>query len=70
MDAVERGEEFMVTRDGRDIARLVPLSNRRTFVPAAQFMALGRGLTTVDPEQFRSDIDSMADPYQDDPFER
>lgn len=70
MDAVERGEDFMVTRDGRDIARLVPLSNRRTFVPSAQFMALGRGLTTGDPEQFRSDIDSMADQYQDDPFER
>lgn len=70
MDAVERGQDFTVTRGGREIARLVPLSSRRTFVPTAQFLALGQGLATDDPEQFRSDIDSMADPYQDDPFER
>ena len=70
MDAVERGETFTITRDGREVAELVPLKGRRRFVPAAEFLALGRGLQPIDAEQFRADLDGISDPYLDDPFDR
>jgi prevent-host-death family protein len=70
MDAVEHGQSFTVTRDGRGIAELVPLRGRRTFVPAAEFIALGRGLTTADADQLRADIDSMGIQFADDPYTR
>lgn len=70
MDAVERGARFTVTRDGREIAQLVPLAGRRTFVPSREFVELGRGLTTTDPDRLRADIDSMADQFPDDPYAR
>lgn len=70
MDAVESGHRFTVTRDGRGIAELVPLRGRRTFVPVAEFVALGRGLTSADPDRLRADIDSMGDQLADDPYAR
>ena len=70
MDAVEHGERFTVTRDGREIAELIPLAGRRTFVPSREFVELGRGLTTSDPDKLRADIDSMADQFADDPYAR
>lgn len=70
MDAVEGGESFTVTRDGRQIADLLPRSTRRQFVPAAEFLALGRGLAPLDPAKVRGDLDTMADPYAEDPYER
>lgn len=70
MDAVESGESFTVTRDGREIAELVPIRGRRRFVPASEFVALGRGLGPIDADAMRADIDQLADPYVDDPFGR
>jgi prevent-host-death family protein len=70
MDAVEHGERFTVTRDGREIAQLVPITGRRTFVPSREFVELGRGLTTSDPDKLRADIDAMADQTADDPYAR
>ena len=68
MDAVERGQSFTVTRDGRRIAELVPLRGRRTFVPAEEFLALGKGLPVIDPDRFRADLDELIDPYDRDVF--
>ena len=33
MDAVEGGQAFTVTRDGREIGELIPIRRRRRFVP-------------------------------------
>jgi prevent-host-death family protein len=70
MDAVEHGETFTVTRDGRGIAELVPLRPRRTFIPRADFVSLGRGLAPIDADRFRGDIDKLIDPAVDDPYDR
>jgi antitoxin (DNA-binding transcriptional repressor) of toxin-antitoxin stability system len=70
MDAVERGETFTVTRDGRGIAELVPLRSQRQFVPADELLGMGRGLAVIDAERMRADIDELADPLADDPFAR
>jgi antitoxin (DNA-binding transcriptional repressor) of toxin-antitoxin stability system len=42
MDAVERRQAFMVTRDGHRIGELVPLRQRRRFVSRAEFAAMSR----------------------------
>lgn len=39
MDSVEGGQSFTVTRDGHQIAELIPLRRRRTFVPREEFLA-------------------------------
>ena len=59
MDSVERGESFTVTRDGHRIGELVPLTHRRTFIPAREFLS-GPGAST-DPERFRADLDALID---------
>lgn len=68
MDAVEAGQAFTVTRDGREIGELVPLRRRRRFVPREEFVAASRYAPTFDIAAFRSDLDaafdqSVADPY-------
>jgi antitoxin (DNA-binding transcriptional repressor) of toxin-antitoxin stability system len=70
MDAVERGQEFTVTRDGRQIGLLAPLERKRTFVPREEFVAMGRGLPHIDADAFRADLDAAADQIADDPFTR
>lgn len=68
MDAVERGQAFTVTRDGREIGELVPLRRRRRFVSRAEFAATSRHAPTFDPTAFRADQDrafeqDVVDPY-------
>ncbi|GAA1769668.1 hypothetical protein GCM10009810_30280 [Nostocoides vanveenii] len=48
MDAVEPGESFTVTREGRDIRQLVPLPRRRRFVSRADFAASSAEAATPD----------------------
>lgn len=68
MDAVEAGETFTVTRDGREIGELVPLHRRRRFVPRTEFAIASSVLPHVDHAAFLSDIreslgDELVDPY-------
>jgi len=70
MDSVERGQSFTVTRAGRAIGELIPRQRRRTFIGRDEFIALGQGLPTLDPDRFRADLDSLTDPCPDDPFTR
>ncbi|QDP98013.1 prevent-host-death protein [Microlunatus elymi] len=65
MDAVELGESFTVTRDGRDIGELVPLRTRRTFVSRAEFVAASRAAATMNLEQFRAEQDDALDDTMD-----
>jgi prevent-host-death family protein len=61
MDAVERGQSFIVTRDGHRIGELVPLWHRRRFVPREEFVARSRNAPDADLEAFRLDQDAAAD---------
>jgi prevent-host-death family protein len=70
MDAVEQGQTFTVTRNGREIGELVPKSHPRTLVPMDELFASAQGLPTIDAEKFWADIDAQVDPYIDDPWAR
>ena len=52
MDAVENGQAFTVTRDGR---------RRRQFVPRQEFAAMSGTAATVDLDAFRADQEAAAD---------
>ncbi|MEV6694002.1 type II toxin-antitoxin system prevent-host-death family antitoxin [Micromonospora sp. NPDC051196] len=66
MRGVERGDSFIITRNGTPIGKLIPL-RRRTFVPRAEVMAAFATAPVLDVEKFRRDLDSTAD---QDPFSR
>lgn len=70
MDAVERGESFTVTRDGREIGELVPMRRRRRFVARAEFVAMSRSAPAIDLERFRADQEAAIDSALDDPYAR
>ncbi len=70
MDAIEHGESFTVTRDGRGIGELIPLRRTHRFVARDEFARASRNMPVVDPDRLRADVDAAIDPGQDDPFER
>jgi prevent-host-death family protein len=70
MDAVEAGQSFTVTRDGREIGELIPLRRRRRFVARDEFAAMSQNAATVDVSGFRRDQDAAADHDFVDPYAR
>lgn len=68
MDAVERGESFTVTRDGREVAEIIPLRRRRRFVSRAEFAAVFRGAPPIDPDRLRSGLEAVIDSDSLDPY--
>lgn len=60
MRAIDRGESFIVTRNGVPIAELKPLA-RRQFVSAEAVVEAFRGAPSIDRHQFRADVDSILD---------
>jgi antitoxin (DNA-binding transcriptional repressor) of toxin-antitoxin stability system len=66
MDAVESGRSFTVTRDGHDIAELIPLRRRRRYVSREDFAATSRLAAEVDLVAFRADQDAAFDAVADD----
>jgi|ERR1022692_1876404 len=70
MDAVEHGQSFTVTRDGRHIGELIPLHRRRRFVPREEFSAMSRNAPDGDLDAFRADQDAAADHEAASPYER
>lgn len=70
MDAVESGQAFTVTRDGRRIGELIPLPRRRRFVPREEFAAMSRGAPAIDIDAFRADQDAAIDHEVTDPYGR
>jgi len=56
---VEGGESFEVTVDGRPVAKIVPIPQRRTFVPWAEVERLIRE-APLDPG-FARDVDDALD---------
>ena len=70
MDAVEHGQSFTVTRDGREIGELVPLRRRRRFVTREEFAAASQFAATVDLTAFRADQDATYEQVVGDPYAR
>lgn len=60
MRALDRGESFLVTRNGVPVGELVPARARR-FVTADVALAAFGSCPTVDPDRFRADVDSALD---------
>lgn len=60
MRALDRGEEFVITRNGAAVGELHPLRRRR-FVVADAALAAFAGAPRVDAGRFRKDIDAALD---------
>jgi prevent-host-death family protein len=60
MRRLDRGETFVVTRNGVPVGELTPLRRQR-FVPAETVTALFRTAPGLDAERFRADLDAVAD---------
>ncbi|MGH3105364.1 MAG: type II toxin-antitoxin system Phd/YefM family antitoxin [Gaiellaceae bacterium] len=60
MRALDRGEAFVVTRNGVPVGELTPLRQRQ-FVAAEAAVAMFAGAPAVDLERFRVDIDVLLD---------
>ena len=60
MRALDRGESFVVTRNGVPVGELAPIRQRQ-FVGAEQALAVFAGAPTLDREQFRADVDAVLD---------
>jgi prevent-host-death family protein len=60
MRALDRGESFVVTRNGVPVGELTPL-RQRLFVSADAVAAVFAGAPRVDSKRFRRDIDALID---------
>ena len=60
MRALDRGESFVVTRNGVLVGELTPLRQRR-FVTADAAVAVFAGAPAVELERFRADVDALLD---------
>jgi prevent-host-death family protein len=60
MRALDRGETFVVTRNGVPVGELAPIRKRR-FVPRETVLAMFAGAPHIDYEQFRADLDRYVD---------
>lgn len=70
MDAVQAGQTFTVTRDGQQIAELIPLRRRRRFVSRDEFTAMSRTAPEISLRAFRADQEAAADQDIVDPYDR
>jgi prevent-host-death family protein len=62
MRALDEGEDFIVTRNGRPVGELRPLRKRKqTFISREAFLAAFEGSPHIDFEEFRADIDRYVD---------
>jgi antitoxin (DNA-binding transcriptional repressor) of toxin-antitoxin stability system len=60
MRALDRGESFVVTRNGVPVGELRPIRQRQ-FVSAEAAVALFAGAPTIDAQRFRVDLDAVLD---------
>ena len=59
MDRVEGGERFTVTRNGRAVAELRPITGPRVSVPMAELMAAFADLPPLDLATLRAEADDF-----------
>ncbi len=60
MRALDRGEDFVVTRNGVAVGELRPVRRRR-FIRKEALLDLLAGAPPIDYERFRSDVDAFLD---------
>ena len=60
MRDLDRGESFLVTRNGVPVGELTPVRSRQ-FVAARTALAVFSGAPAIDPDRFRSDVDAALD---------
>jgi len=60
MRALDEGQDFIVTRNGRPVGELRPYEPRQ-FVPRDVFLATFEDAPHIDYERFIKDIDAYAD---------
>ena len=60
MRALDRGEAFVVTRNGVPVGELTPLRARR-FVAAEAALAAFAGAPPIASDRFRADVDAVLD---------
>lgn len=60
MRALDRGETFVVRRNGVPVGELTPLRRRR-FVPAETAVTSFAGAPAIDARRFRVDVDTLLD---------
>ncbi|MFI4989449.1 MAG: type II toxin-antitoxin system Phd/YefM family antitoxin [Solirubrobacterales bacterium] len=60
MRELDRGESFVVTRNGAPVGELSPI-RRRQFVPAAAALKAFAGSAPIDSAAFRTDVDRVLD---------
>ena len=61
MRRLDAGESFVVTRAGKPVGELTPLSRQR-FVTAETVAQLFHRAPVIDADRFRADLDAHADP--------
>jgi antitoxin (DNA-binding transcriptional repressor) of toxin-antitoxin stability system len=59
MRSLDRGESFVVTRNGVPVGELTAIRRRRS-VPAEIFVAAMRGAPPIDLKRLRRDLDRIA----------
>ncbi|KAA0266610.1 MAG: type II toxin-antitoxin system prevent-host-death family antitoxin [Acidobacteria bacterium] len=60
MRELDRGADFVVTRNGVPVGHLIP-DERRRFVASAVVLAAFGGAPRIDADRFRSDLDRDVD---------
>jgi antitoxin (DNA-binding transcriptional repressor) of toxin-antitoxin stability system len=60
MRALDRGEAFVVTRNGVPVGELRPVG-RRQAIGRDELMALFAGAPRIDAARFRADLDALVD---------
>jgi antitoxin (DNA-binding transcriptional repressor) of toxin-antitoxin stability system len=60
MRELDRGQSFVVTRNGVPVGELTPLL-RRQFIPTELIRAAFAGAAPIDPARFRLDSDAHID---------
>lgn len=60
MRALDRGESFVVTRNGVPVGELTPVRRRR-FVTRDVLLATFAGAPGIDQKRFRRDLDALVD---------
>ena len=60
MRALDRGEAFVITRNGVPVGELTPLRRKR-FVAAEAAVAMFAGAPAVERGRFRAEVDAVLD---------
>jgi antitoxin (DNA-binding transcriptional repressor) of toxin-antitoxin stability system len=60
MRELDRGEDFIVTSNGRPVGELRPIRPRQ-FVSTSALQTALRGVGYIDPKRFREDVDRHVD---------